>query len=301
VLSEEDFAHYVATPVEPLKITYRGYELLTPPPPAGGITSLQAIKILEQFDTSSIERWGAERLHLAAEALKRGWGDRDRYVGDPQFVDVPLEMLLSDERAKDFADAIRNGGVANVTSRSDSGAHTVNVVSADTEGNVVSMTATQGYLFGSQRVAAGMGLVLGHGMSRFDYAPGHPNYPAPYKRMHHNMSPMIIMKNGVPRFAFGLPGGTKIVNVTAQLAMNFIDFDLSPQECVYAPRVHTEGAEPIIVTTSIDKSVVQELERMGHEVKREQTIGGPANAIAITNGKKQIASGNGADCVVVVE
>jgi gamma-glutamyltranspeptidase/glutathione hydrolase len=262
---------------------------------------LQAIKILEQFDTSAMERWGADRLHLVAESLKRGWGDRERYVGDPQFVDVPLEMLLSDQRTKDFADAIRGGGAANVTARSDSGAHTVNVVSADKYGNVVSMTATQGYLFGSQRVAAGLGLVLGHGMSRFDYAPGHPNCPAPYKRMHHNMSPMIIMKDGTPRFAFGLPGGTKIVNVTAQLAMNFIDLGLSPQECIYAPRVHTEGAEPIMVTTSIEKSVVVELERMGHDVKREQTIGGPANALAIVNGAKQIASGNGLDCVAVVD
>ena len=108
--------------------------------------------------------------------------------------------------------------MANITGKSDSGAHTVNVCVADAEGNVVSLTATQGYLFGSQRVAAGLGIILGHGMSRFDFVPGHPNRPEPWKRMQHNMSPMMVLKDGKPLCAFGMPGGTKIVNVTAQLA-----------------------------------------------------------------------------------
>jgi gamma-glutamyltranspeptidase / glutathione hydrolase len=296
VLTEEDFARYAASSVEPLKISYRGYDILTPPPPSGGITALQALKILEQFDVAKMPRWGSEYVHVLAEALKRGWGDRNQYLGDPEFVDVPLEMLLSDERAKRAADEIRKGGVANITGKADSGAHTVNVCAADAEGNVVSLTATQGYLFGSQRVAAGLGMILGHGMSRFDFQPNHPNRPEAWKRMHHNMSPAIILKDGKPCCAFGLPGGTKIVNVTAQLAANFIDFGLSPAECVRAPRVHTEGADPITVTTSIDKSVVQELEQMGHEMRREQTLGGPANAIQIVNGGINAVSGNGPDC-----
>lgn len=300
VLSEEDFVHYTPMLVEPAKIDYRGYEVFTPPPPSGGITSIQAMKILEQFDLSSLPRWGAEYVHLVAEALKRCWGDRNQYLGDPQFVDVPMEMLLSADRARKFADEIRKGGVANVTGKADSGPHTVNVVAADAEGNLVSLTATQGFLFGSQRVAAGLGLLLGHGMSRFDYEPGHPNAPAPWKRMQHNMSPMIVLKDGKPLVAFGMPGGTKIVNVTAQIAMGFLDFDLPPNEAVRAPRVHTEGADPIIVTSSIDKQVVQELERIGHQVRREQTIGGPANAIRIEGQNVNAASGNGAECVCVV-
>jgi gamma-glutamyltranspeptidase/glutathione hydrolase len=137
-------------------------------------------------------------------------------------------------------------------------------------------------------------------MSRFDYEPGHPNSPAPWKRMHHNMSPTIVLKDGKPLVAFGMPGGTKIVNVTAQIAMGFLDFNLPPNEAVRAPRVHTEGADPIIVTSSIEKDVVQALERIGHQVRREQTIGGPANALRIEGRNVNAASGNGAECVCAV-
>jgi gamma-glutamyltranspeptidase/glutathione hydrolase len=301
VLSEEDFARYSPMLVEPLSVTYRGHQVFTPPPPTGGISSAQALKILDHFEVGSMQPYGADYVHVVAEALKRCWGDRNQYLGDPQFVDVPMEELLSDARAARYADEIRAGGVANVTGKSDSGKHTVNVVSADAQGNVVSLTATQGYIFGSGRVCAGLGLVLGHGMSRFDYEENHPNAPAPWKRMQHNMSPMLVQKDGQPRFAFGMPGGTKIVNVTAQIAMNLIDFGASPDEAVRAPRVHTEGADPIHVTTSIEKSVVQELERMGHQVLREQTLGGPANAIQIEGGVMSAASGNGEECVAVVE
>lgn len=300
VLTEEDFSRYAATPVEPLRIRHHDCELFTPPPPAGGITSLQSLKILEQCDVSHMPRFGSQYIHTLAEALKRCWGDRNRYLGDPQFIDVPIERLLSDAHAKTLAAEIRKGGVENVTGKADSGAHTVNVCAADAFGNVVSLTATQGYLFGSQRVARGLGLILGHGISRFDFQAGHPNAPAPWKRMHHNMSPMIVLKNGKPAFAFGMPGGTKIVNVTAQLAIDLTEFAMAPEEAIRAPRVHTEGADPIQVTTSIDKAVVVELEAMGHQVKREQTIGGPANAMRIGDDGIEAASGNGPECVVIL-
>ena len=104
----------------------------------------------------------------------------------------------------------------------------MNVCAVDRDRNVVSLTATQGYLFGSQVVIEGLGLVLGHGMSRFDFVPGSPNAPAPRKRMHHNMSPTIIMRDGKPWRAFGMPGGPKIVNVATQLIVNSIDFGQPP-------------------------------------------------------------------------
>jgi gamma-glutamyltranspeptidase / glutathione hydrolase len=300
VLSEEDFAQYQPTIEQPLHITYRGHDIYSPPPPSGAITSLQILKIVEQFNLASMQPDSAEYLHTLAEAIKFAWGDRDRYIGDPRFVDVPFDKLLSDAHAQDFADRIRQGGVANVTGKADSGKHTVNVVAADAEGNLVSLTATQGYLFGSQRIAAGLGLVLGHGMSRFDYTDGHPNAPEPGKRMHHNMCPMMILKNGQPRYAFGMPGGTKIVNVTAQIAMNFIDWKMSPEQSIFAPRVHSEGADPIMISASIDKKIIQELHDMGHEVRREQTIGGPANAIEVHGKEIVAASGNGADAIGIM-
>jgi gamma-glutamyltranspeptidase/glutathione hydrolase len=301
VLSEEDFAQYAASIEQPLRISYRSHEVYSPPPPCGAITSLQILKTLEQFDVRNLPRDGADYLHTLAEAIKLAWGDREKYLGDPCMVDVPIEKLLSEAHARSQAEKIRRGGVANVTSKADSGQHTVNVVAADAEGNLVSLTATQGFLFGSQRIVEGMGLVLGHGMSRFDYEPGHPNSPQPGKRMHHNMSPMMILKNGAPRWAFGMPGGTKIVNVTAQLAMNFIDWNMSPSQSIFAPRIHSEGADPIMISATIDKQIVEELKAMGHEVRREQTIGGPANAIQMQGREIIAASGNGEEAIGIKE
>jgi gamma-glutamyltranspeptidase/glutathione hydrolase len=107
----------------------------------------------------------------------------------------------------------------------------------------------------------------------------------------------MILKDGHPRYAFGMPGGTKIVNVTAQIAMNFIDWNLSPAQAIFSPRVHSEGADPIMLSSSIDKKIVDELHAMGHEVRREQSIGGPANAIELRDGTITAASGNGQDAI----
>jgi gamma-glutamyltranspeptidase / glutathione hydrolase len=145
----------------------------------------------------------------------------------------------------------------------------------------------------------GLGLVLNHGMSRFDYTPGHPNAPAPGKRMQHNMAPTIALRNGEPAFAFGLPGGPKIVSVTAQLALNTIIFGATPAASIAAPRLHTDGSEPLLVSQHMPSDVVDELERCGHTVCRENDMGGPVNALAINSESKpiDIASGESTGAV----
>ena len=175
----------------------------------------------------------------------------------------------------------------------DQSPHTANVISIDAEGNLVSLTATQGWMYGSHLVVDGMGLVLNHGMSRFDYSPGHPNAPAAGKRMQHNMAPMIALRDGRPAFAFGLPGGPKIVSVTAQLALNTIAFGATPAEAITAPRVHTDGGEPLLVSQDMAANVVADLEKIGHSVRREEDMGGPVNVLAVDpqTGKIDIASG----------
>src|SRR5438067_3052498 len=277
ILSEDDFTTYRACAVEPLRCDYRGYELLTPPPPSGGITMLQLLKILEQFDIPGMEKWGAPYLHLVAEASKLCWIDRAHSLGDPDFVKMPIDQLLSREAAADKAAQLRkhelhHGGDTTI----DTGPHTSNVSMVDRDGNIVSLTATQGFQFGSRVVIEGLGLVLGHGMSRFDFTPhDHPNRPAPGKRMYHNMSPTIVLKEQQKPFAaVGLPGGTKIITVTAQLLVNLIDFHCSAIQTVHAPRVHTEGPEPIAVSGSLPEPIVAELKKMGHEVVIGQSIGG---------------------------
>jgi gamma-glutamyltranspeptidase/glutathione hydrolase len=291
ILSKADFETYQAQVVTPLHVRYRDHDLYTPPLPSGGITAFQTLKILSHLDPGDFKRLDARCLHLVAGALKIGWADRD-LLGDPDFVTVPVDELLSDDRARRAASQILSGQVASTRSRADSGVHTVNVCCVDRDLNTVSLTATHGFMFGAQRVVEGTGLVLGHGMSRFDYLPNHANAPAPAKRMQHNMAPCIAMKDGKPRFAFGLPGGTRIISVTAQIAVQLIDMGLPPETVTSNPRLHTEGAEPITVTDSLSPEVAAGLESLGHTLSREKTVGGPANALAIDQVTGHVRAGS---------
>jgi gamma-glutamyltranspeptidase/glutathione hydrolase len=148
-------------------------------------------------------------------------------------------------------------------------------------------------MYGSHLVVDGLGLVLNHGMSRFDYTPGHPNSPAPGKRMQHNMAPMIALRNGKPTFAYGLPGGPKIVNVTAQLVLDTIGFGATPAAAIAAPRLHTDGDEPIQLSIHTDGATVGELEEMGHTIRREADMGGPVNVLAINPKSNEIDVASG--------
>ena len=309
ILSEEDFARYQPTIVDPLTINYRGCALFTPPPPSGGITTLQLLKTLEQFDLQDLERWGTAYLHLVAEASKLCFADRARTLGDPDFVQMPLAELLSPEAAAAKAAELRRHDIrAGVENQVDAGPHTSNVSVVDRAGNIVSLTATQGYQFGSRVVIEGLGLVMGHGMSRFEFAPDHPNRPAPGKRMHHNMAPTILLRDGKPLAAVGLPGGPKIITVTAQLVVNLVDFHCTAAQTVAAPRVHCDGPEPISVSGSLAPGIVRELEAMGHKVVLGQSVGGapnevggPANAVVATReGHLTAASGAAPDAARVL-
>ncbi|MDB5321241.1 MAG: gamma-glutamyltranspeptidase [Phycisphaerales bacterium] len=283
LLAEEDFARYEVQETDPLKISYRGHDLFTPPPPSGGVTTLSILKTLENFDLPRYERWDGPYFDLFVEAAKLCWQDRVRWLGDPDFVKVPADDLLSAKAAAERAGRIRSGDTTPPLNlpAPPAGEHTVNVVAADAAGNCCSITLTHGETFGSHVAIAGTGLFLGHGMSRFDYAPRHPNAPQPGKRMHHNMSPLLIFKNDKPLFALGMPGGTKIVTVTAQLAISLLDFGATPLEAARAPRVHVEAAEPIQTAASVGEPIAGELELMNHRVKRVPALGGPANIARI--------------------
>jgi gamma-glutamyltranspeptidase/glutathione hydrolase len=296
LLAEEDFARYDVQETDPLKITYRGHDLYTPPPPSGGITTLSILKTLENFDLPHYERWDGPYFDLFAEAAKLCWQDRVRWLGDPDFVKVPTEELLSENAAGERARRIRSGDTTPPAGlpAPPAGEHTVNVVAADVQGNCCSLTLTHGEGFGSHVAIAGTGLFLGHGMSRFDYASQHPNSPEPGKRMHHNMSPLLIFKDDKPLAVVGMPGGTKIVTVTAQLAISLLDFKATPIEAAKAPRVHIESAEPVLTATNVPEAVAGELELMNHRVKRGQGLGGPANIAWIDPTDQTITAACGA-------
>ena len=295
ILTEEDFRSYRPQIVQAVRMTCRGFDLYTPPPPSGGITSLGIVQTVERFDPRSMEPWGVEFFHLMGEATKICWQERSRYLGDPDFVSIPMERLVSERAAEARAEQIRSGMIVRNRQTANQSPHTANVIAADAEGNLISLTATQGWMYGSHLVVDGMGLVLNHGMSRFDYSPGHPNAPAAGKRMQHNMAPMIVLEGGRPAFAVGLPGGPKIVNVTAQLALDLIAFGATPAAAISAPRLHTEGDEPLLVSPHTPDGVVVELEKLGHTIRREEDMGGPVNVLAVDpqTGKIDVASGEG--------
>jgi gamma-glutamyltranspeptidase/glutathione hydrolase len=299
-LAEEDFRDFRASIVEPLHIAYRGHELYTPPLLSGGLTSLSILKTLEQFDVAQLAPWGAEYVALFAGAANLGWVERYKYFGDPDFVHVPVDELLSDQRARARAKILRER-FPTASSTEAKPSSTVNIVVKDAAENLVSLTATHGEAFGSRVAIDGLGLILGHGMSRFDIKRSSPNFPAPRKRPQHNMSPLLVVRDGKPYAALGLVGGPKIVTVTAQLAVNLIDFRADPQQVVSAPRIHTEGQEPIQVTTSVDNDELDKLRSKGRRVKTVASIGGSANAIVIDPQTQHVkaAASNGPAGVVV--
>jgi gamma-glutamyltranspeptidase/glutathione hydrolase len=299
-LAEADFHDFRASVAEPAHIAYRGFELYTPPLPSGGPTSLSILKTLEQFDFAQLSPWGAEYVELFAGASNLGWEERYKYFGDPDFVDVPVDELLSDERARARAKILRER-FPTTTPLPAEASSTVNIVVKDHEGNLVSLTATHGEAFGSRVAIEGLGLVLGHGMSRFDTNRGSPNFPAPSKRPQHNMSPLVVLRDDKPHAAFGLSGGPKIVTVTAQLVVNLIDFHARAQQVVSAPRIHTEGEEPIQVTSNTPADIVNGLRARGRRVRTVASIGGPANAVVIDPKTRQVraAATNGPGGVIV--
>jgi gamma-glutamyltranspeptidase/glutathione hydrolase len=298
-LAAEDLHAYQARVVEPLRINYRGYDLYTPPLPSGGLTSLIELKTLEQFDLSQYEPWGAPYVELFAGASNLAWGERFQYFGDPDFVDVPVEELLSETRARARADSLRRGAPTAPSKPADP-AHTVNIVVVDMNQNVVSWTATHGGDFGAQVAIEGLGLMLGHGMSRYAFAGDDPNSPAGGKRPQHNMSPMLALRDGKPYAAWGLPGGRRIVSVTTQLAVSLLDFHATPEQAVDAPRIHTEGQEPIQVTTTLPTAVVQELRRRGHQVDVQPSLGSAANMAVVDpqRGVVDVAASRGSTGVI---
>jgi gamma-glutamyltranspeptidase/glutathione hydrolase len=240
-----------------------------------------------------MERGRAEFFHAFAEASKCCWQERQSALGDPDFVNVPVEELILKKSAQQRGANIKAGMIGGPAAAGDHSRHTSNVVAADREGSIISVTATQGWMYGSHLVVDGMGLVLNHGMSRFDYVPGHPNAPAAGKRMQNNMAPVIALRDGRVAFAYGLPGGPKIVTATAQLAIDTIVFGTSAAEAVAAPRLHTDGAEPLLVSEHMPADVNHGLERLGHAVRREADMGGPVNVLVVEaeSGRIDIASG----------
>jgi gamma-glutamyltranspeptidase/glutathione hydrolase len=278
VLTRDDMARYEPQVTQPLTTTYRGATVHGVVLANGGLTSLQALNMLECFapaKADSVEYW-----HVLAEVLKQAWRDRLTYLGDPDFAPVPVERLLSKDYAAGRVEAIKQHP-SHVDQcapdlLADGPGGTVHVSGADAEGNLVAATITQGGAFGSCVTVPGTGIILGHGMCRLDPRPGRANSIAPRKRPLNNMAPMVVRLPDRD-IAVGMPGGRRIISVAAQLVQRIVDRGATGNEAATAPRMHVEFREPLQVTKSIGEEVVEGLRRMGHEVEAVRAVGGAAH------------------------
>lgn len=278
LLTGEDLARYETTRNAPLWGEYRGHPFATNRPPGGGVMLVEMLNILESFDLAAMGHNSPEYIRTVSEAMKAATADKDRYVGDPAFVDVPLERLCSREYARGRADAIRRGErfrVERLGIRESSGTTHVSVV--DHDGAAVSVTHSLGMMSGV--VTEGLGFMYNGCMAVFDPRPGRAGSIAPGKSRFSSACPTVVFHPRAgkeedaaaadlsPRLVLGAPGGTHIAMGVMQTILNVVDFGMSVGEAVLAPRFSATH-DAITVTARIPRYACAPLEREGYAVER---------------------------------
>jgi gamma-glutamyltranspeptidase / glutathione hydrolase len=283
--SLSDLAAYQTITREPIRATYRGHEIIGPPPPASsGVHIAQMLNILEGYDIAAMGFGSADASHLLAEVLKIAFADRAVATADPAFVDVPVERLISkvyadERRAAISMDHAQSWGAGIAAPES---ADTTHVTVADADGNVVSATQTLNGLFGACVMIDGTGLLANNYMYNFDPHPGRALSIAPGKRCFTSMAPMMVAKDGKVLHALGLPGGLRIFPSALQAIVNLIDHGMSPQEAVEAPRLWTEGG-PLELEPAFPENIAKALEQRGHAITRVNRVAGGMNAVSFAD------------------
>jgi gamma-glutamyltranspeptidase/glutathione hydrolase len=291
LITADDLAAYEAVVREPVAGSYRGYDIYSmPPPSSGGTHIVQILNILEGYDIAESGASSARTIHLMAEAMKRAYADRSEYLGDSDFVDVPVAELTS----KDYAAELRALIDAEHATPSETIApgnplpyesdQTTHFSVIDAAGNAVANTYTLNFGYGVGLVAEGTGILLNNEMDDFSAKPGVPNAYGLIggdanaveagKRPLSSMSPTLVLKDGEVFLATGSPGGSRIITTTLQIIMNVVDHGMNVAEASIAPRVHHQWLpEELRVEEGISPDTVRLLEAMGHEVVVKSTMG----------------------------
>ena len=286
--------HYRA----PVRGTYRGYEIVSAPPTSSGGTHIvQMLNLLETFDVAALGFGTAAYVHLLSEVLKIAYADRFEYLADPAFARMPIAGLTSKEYARARLGDIDRAGpsthrAGDPAAYGAESANTTHLTVADDEGNVVAMTQTINELFGSKVTVPGTGLILNNTMAMFDPHPGTANAIAPGKRMLSSMSPTVVLQDGKPFMALGTPGGMRIFPTVLQAIVNVIDFGMTLQEAVEAPRVWTQG-QALQVEKGIAEETRRQLRHMGHELEVVARVAGGMNGVLFDHARGLI---HGAAC-----
>lgn len=280
-----DLKNYQAKDRTPLRGSYRGYEVITmPPPSSGGIVMLEVLNMLEGYDLRGMGYNSAAKYHLLTEASRRAFADRAEFMGDPDFSKVPVSTLIDKKYAKKRNDSI---DLKKASTSKDVGAgkipggeamETTHFTVVDTDGNVVTNTYTINDLYGSSVTAKGTGVLLNDEMDDFAARPGKPNMfgliqgennsVQPGKRPLSSMTPTIVLrKDGSVWFALGARGGPRIISAVMQSVINVIDHDMDIQEAIDAPRIHHQWFpdELLYETFGLSPDTKQILERYGHK------------------------------------
>lgn len=265
LIDQQDLARYELSRVKPVWGDYRGRRIASSPPPGSGFPLIELLHIMEQFDVGSMRHGSAEHIRILFEAMKRMTIDKDTYMGDPAYVDVPFEKLLTKEHARDLAASIKAGERANVSRLDRSQRDTTHISVIDKDGNAVSMTHTLGSPSGA--ITDGLGFMYNGTMSRFNPVPGKPGSIAPGKRRPSSAAPTIVFEGEEAKIVIGAPGGSYIAPAVAQCLMNMIDFDMSALEAVAAPRI-MGVSNTLDICNRIRRSVEDELLADGYQVSR---------------------------------
>lgn len=291
LITLDDLKNYHPQIRKPVQGTYRGYEIYSmSPPSSGGAHIVQMLNVLERYPISNLGHNSAKTIHLMAESMKRAYADRSKYLGDSDFVDVPLAGITSKEYAAvqraeidpNFAtnskDVLPGDPVGYESNE------TTHFSIVDKFGNAVSNSYTINFSYGSGIVVEGAGFLLNNEMDDFSSKPGVPNAYGliggeankiePKKRMLSSMSPTIVTKDGKNFLVAGSPGGSRIITTTLQVIMNVIDHNLNVQAAVNAPRIHHQWLpDEIRIEEGISPDTVRLLQGMGHTVSKKKSMG----------------------------
>lgn len=294
IISHDDLANYNSVEREPIKGSYKGHEIITMgPPSAGGIALIQLLNMIENYDIGNLGWNSSKSIHLMTEAERRVYADRIEYLGDPDFVMVPMEELTSKEYSSKRASTIDpffatsssdvTHGDINMTIKESEQTTHYSVI--DKDGMAVSVTTTLNSWYGNKMVVGGAGFFLNNEMDDFSSKVGKPNKFGliggevnaikPGKRMVSSMTPTIISKDGKPYIITGTPGGSTIITTVFQIIMNVVDHGMDIQQAVNAPRVHHQWYPETIQHEkyALSKDTMTLLKNMGHKFSLRGAIG----------------------------
>jgi gamma-glutamyltranspeptidase/glutathione hydrolase len=292
LLRRDDFTGYQIKLREPIRTTYRGYEIIGfPPPSSGGVHVAQILNILEHHDLKSMGAGSVDFIHVVTEAMKLAFADRAYWLGDPDYVAIPRGLVAKDYSASlagkirmDRATVVAQHGTPANAASDTFGKHTTHISSADSEGNWVACTATINTSFGCKVVVPGTGVVLNNQMDDFSAQPGVANYfglvgaeanaIVPGKRPLSSMSPTIVLRDGKPILSVGAAGGPTIISQTVLAIISIVDFGMDPGAALTQPRFHHQWKpDELVIEKRVGADVLRGLEQRGHKLKPVDSLG----------------------------